>query len=753
MEEKEKHPAFTHTDIQYLLPVPIISIASLEIVQNLNEHVKMKLTALAPDTLGIKDIEAVPENSKIEIQLPGRSTPYFAGVCTNIEMQVEGGLKTITLEALSWTYALDIVEYSRSYQQLGISYETLLADILKEYPETMYLVELEAGRQYDQFIVQYKETPWNLLKRIAAREGTILTPEYADGKHRPRFWLGLPQTIAEELPLNADQYIQKDNKTYLELAANQFPKVEEADFLIYQTTGYETMHLGQAVTYHEKDLIVIHIDSRLEKELLTHTFTLAPTENIVLKESGGNTRLKSCALPGTIIERSDVHVKIHLDIDEQQDKAIAKWFPYAADGDSFMYCMPHEGESINLYFRNEWEEEAIAISGARANGQSCQKTGDYNHRYFTNHERKEMYIAPDTLSFTADESAAVKIAVVMTDANGIDIVSAKDIVFSAENDLKIKGKTISIEAGAPGSQPAAGATPPGLYLNTGLASIILKEDITNIYGKPVKLEGTNKAPCPQPEEVEEDAEEGESGLTAEDWKDIGLAVVGCIPIVGSVVAVGEALSEAYDGNYVDAGISLAGVIPFAGTVGKVAKFAKKGKIAGKIAKALNVGKKLKKGFKGKKTRLPFGKMKTKGKRVQANTNKVTKDAAGKIADAKEKAKKFKFGKYLKSKIGGPPAGMKNPHAHHILFKEGLGKAQKKLVKEGQKILKKYDIDPIYGVENLVWAPNGVKGQHDIKALKNVVDKLKEADMLGGTKQHIVETLKELGNQAAKRGGT
>ncbi|WP_110955882.1 hypothetical protein [Anaerosinus massiliensis] len=148
----------------------------------------------------------------------------------------------------------------------------------------------------------------------------------------------------------------------------------------------------------------------------------------------------------------------------------------------------------------------------------------------------------------------------MTDASGIDIVSAKDIVFSAENDLKIKGKTISIEAGAPVSQPAAGATPPGLYLNTGLASIILKEDITNIYGKLVKLEGINKAPCPQPEEVEEDAEEdaeeGESALTAEDWKDIGLAVVGCIPIVEIVVAVGEA----YDGNYVCG--KLAGVIPY-----------------------------------------------------------------------------------------------------------------------------------------------------------------------------------------------
>lgn len=33
--------------------------------------------------------------------------------------------------------------------------------------------------------------------------------------------------------------------------------------------------------------------------------------------------------------------------------------------------------------------------------------------------------------------------------------------------------------------------------------------------------------------------------------------------------------------------------------------------------------------------------------------------------------------------------MIDPHAHHILFKKGNGKAQQELVKEGQEILRKY----------------------------------------------------------------
>ncbi|MCZ7647445.1 MAG: AHH domain-containing protein [Planctomycetota bacterium] len=107
-------------------------------------------------------------------------------------------------------------------------------------------------------------------------------------------------------------------------------------------------------------------------------------------------------------------------------------------------------------------------------------------------------------------------------------------------------------------------------------------------------------------------------------------------------------------------------------------------------------------------------------------------------------------KYLTKKIGSAPDGMANPHAHHILFKEGLGSAQQRLVGEGQAILRRHGIDPVYGVENLIWAPNRVKGQHGIDALQGVVDQLKAVDRAGGDYDDIVRVLKELGEVAANR---
>jgi A nuclease family of the HNH/ENDO VII superfamily with conserved AHH len=84
------------------------------------------------------------------------------------------------------------------------------------------------------------------------------------------------------------------------------------------------------------------------------------------------------------------------------------------------------------------------------------------------------------------------------------------------------------------------------------------------------------------------------------------------------------------------------------------------------------------------------------------------------------------------------------HAHHIVFKQGLGETGKVAADEAQQLLQEeYDIDPFYGRENLVWAPN--QGHKDITMVA-VRDKLFEVHENIGTEDAMVEALKELGQQ-------
>jgi autotransporter-associated beta strand protein len=106
--------------------------------------------------------------------------------------------------------------------------------------------------------------------------------------------------------------------------------------------------------------------------------------------------------------------------------------------------------------------------------------------------------------------------------------------------------------------------------------------------------------------------------------------------------------------------------------------------------------------------------------------------------------------YLTRLIGDAPEGMPNPHAHHILFKVGNGEEQQQLVAEGQAILRRAKLNPISGVENLVWAPLYAAGQHSIEALTNVVVTLRAVEDAGGSQADFVKALAILGKIAAAR---
>ncbi|MGD6816619.1 T7SS effector LXG polymorphic toxin [Metabacillus sp. 113a] len=133
-----------------------------------------------------------------------------------------------------------------------------------------------------------------------------------------------------------------------------------------------------------------------------------------------------------------------------------------------------------------------------------------------------------------------------------------------------------------------------------------------------------------------------------------------------------------------------------------------------------------------------------------NSGKIDNEFSGSKTSTARNIDQIDYGAYLRKNKGAPPEDMYDPHAHHIVFKKGNGKEQKELVKEGQEILIEYDIDPISGLENLVWAPNRVKGQHGIEALRNVVENIKKVKDAGGDRDDMVEMLEKLGDIAKRR---
>jgi hypothetical protein len=69
------------------------------------------------------------------------------------------------------------------------------------------------------------------------------------------------------------------------------------------------------------------------------------------------------------------------------------------------------------------------------------------------------------------------------------------------------------------------------------------------------------------------------------------------------------------------------------------------------------------------------------------------------------------------------------------------------VREAQDILRRYDIDPLVGAENLVNAPN--RG-HTLANARELTRELREAEAVGAARDEIIAILDDYGEAARRR---
>ena len=118
-----------------------------------------------------------------------------------------------------------------------------------------------------------------------------------------------------------------------------------------------------------------------------------------------------------------------------------------------------------------------------------------------------------------------------------------------------------------------------------------------------------------------------------------------------------------------------------------------------------------------------------------------------VLDPQAKLPRVRLSAETRRQMGPVPAGMRSPHAHHILEVNGKAGSYRTLVREGQDILRTYDIDPLHGVENLTWAPN--KG-HTLENTRLLVRDLKAGRSSGFKRDEIVSILTDHGDRARGR---
>ena len=180
--------------------------------------------------------------------------------------------------------------------------------------------------------------------------------------------------------------------------------------------------------------------------------------------------LEGAVLTGRILETRRELVKMHLDIDREQDPQGAYWFPWKPAAGNLLYCMPETGTKAALYFGRADESTGEAIYNIRENGEQCGELADHNNRYFTTDGGKRMYMEPSVMGLLNMAGKNAEMALNDGAVMGVRATSKKSLLAGGQVGLKGKnGSVATPKEATPGrkSRPS----PTVVKLGTALCSL------------------------------------------------------------------------------------------------------------------------------------------------------------------------------------------------------------------------------------------------------------------------------------------
>lgn len=451
-------------------------IIELKIVREINEHAKLKIRGIISEENEDKYVEEANDKSFINISVNDNENNIknlFQGIVTDISIDTQNNVRILEIEALSRTYLMDIKKMVRTFQDENYTYMDVINILNNENGNVLAMDNITDDKKIDKLIVQYKETDWELIKRLASHFNAGLIPEcQLDGT---KYIIGMRK---DGISYSLDEFnysIKKSIQEYKEKYENGIETLNDMNLISYEITTNKMLNLCEAVNFNGKNLYVYKAIIEICDSEFINKYVLRDEKGMKIQKRY-NDKLIGLSLKGNILDTKNDVVKIKLDIDSSQNKDTAKWFPYSTvysseDGTGW-YCMPEVGDAIRLYFPDNEEKNAYAISSVNLKSSNSKKRSDPSVKNIGTKYGKQLVMKPGAVEIIGGNNLLMR----MTDDGGIEIKSDKKIILDAQDDIEIKGKAkVSIKGDE------------GVDLTQNSANLAIKDDVKMTGGK-VKIE-------------------------------------------------------------------------------------------------------------------------------------------------------------------------------------------------------------------------------------------------------------------------
>ena len=293
--------------------------------------------------------------------------------------------------------------------------------------------------------MQYEETDWEFIKRLASRfNGGLVC---ADTQNKPKYFFGIP-IATDTSDLNRFDYkAKKDLLSYMKSKENTNPALINLDKFEYEVETGEFFEIGDSVIYRKVNFYINSVKTITVGSEIKNIYSLK-TKKGLSQNKIFNNKIKGVSINGKVLEVVKDQIKVHLEIDKEQDKNTAHKFKYTtnytSERNSGFYFMPEINDTVCIYFKSSKEEEAIGLNSIRTQNSSQDKINDPNVKYIRTANGKEIKFDKDEILITTEDDTTF---IRLNDKTGIEIRSNLSINIVSQADLNIEsGKKIFIQA-------------------------------------------------------------------------------------------------------------------------------------------------------------------------------------------------------------------------------------------------------------------------------------------------------------------
>lgn len=325
---------------------------------------------------------------------------------------------------------IDVIKSTQSFQNTQSTYLDVIKEVIKD--RGVIKCHNESENMLQAPIIRFQETEWEFIRRLAGYTNTIVYPISTVPKLVLAF--GLHKQTNKELEQIMKETIVMERIKYLTAKKRYSREVFISKIII----SAQFLELGDKLSYQNKSWYVMKKEAFTDDFLLLFKYTLGQPDAYKLNRYG-NEQITGCSLRGKVMDAENEKIKLQFDI-EKKHQPYSYFYPYKPATGNIMYSMPEIGELVDLYFPNEFEENAFIIHGIKKVEPLREK-----NKFLRTPDDKSLDLSSDGILIKGGKAAKENLSVIgLTDNSGISMQTSQDIKLKAKGKIKLKAGLSSL---------------------------------------------------------------------------------------------------------------------------------------------------------------------------------------------------------------------------------------------------------------------------------------------------------------------